>query len=253
MKKKPLPNWLITAFYAIALCAWVAATILISQTISYYLFRFLIRTFHLSANTTLQTIYAAFIYVLALAILLGTPKILEKLHKKHPKIHPVFGKNTRELLGLGGLPTWTDILLSPIGFIVQLLLSAVLVGAFSIFPWFNASEAQDTGYSDLFTAPDKLLAFLALAVIAPIAEELIFRGYLYGKLRARLNLPVSLLITSLLFAVMHGQWNVGVNVFATSVVLCLLREITGTIYSGILVHAIKNGVAFYILYILGTA
>ena len=58
---------------------------------------------------------------------------------------------------------------------------------------------------------------------------------------------------SILFGVVHMQWNVGVNVFAMSVVLCGLREITGTIYSGILVHMIKNGLAFYYLYILGIA
>ena len=50
---------------------------------------------------------------------------------------------------------------------------------------------------------------------------------------------------------MHFQWNVGVNVFALSVVLCALREITGTIYAGILTHMIKNGVAFYLLYLVG--
>ncbi|MBQ2637586.1 CPBP family intramembrane metalloprotease, partial [Candidatus Saccharibacteria bacterium] len=57
-------------------------------------------------------------------------------------------------------------------------------------------------------------------------------------------------ITSVLFAIMHGQWNVGVNVFAMSIVLCLLREMNGTIYSGILLHILKNGVAFVLLYIL---
>ena len=41
------------------------------------------------------------------------------------------------------------------------------------------------------------------------------------------------------------------NVFALSVALCVLREITGTIYAGILTHMIKNGVAFYLLYVMG--
>ena len=59
---------------------------------------------------------------------------------------------------------------------------------------------------------------------------------------------LAIFLVSLLFGVVHLQWNVGVNVFAMSVVLCGLREITGTIYSGIVLHILKNGIAFYILY-----
>ena len=59
-----------------------------------------------------------------------------------------------------------------------------------------------------------------------------------------------MLIVSILFGVLHGQWNVGVNVFALSLVLCGLREITGTIYAGMIVHILKNALAFYLLYLV---
>ena len=95
------------------------------------------------------------------------------------------------------------------------------------------------------------MAFISLVVIAPIAEEIIFRGWLYGKLRARLSLIPAVLLTSILFGAVHGQWNVGVNVFVMSIVMCLQREITGTVYSGIILHMLKNGIAFYLLYIIG--
>lgn len=90
---------------------------------------------------------------------------------------------------------------------------------------------------------------LALVIIAPIAEEIIMRGWLYGKLRSRLKVPLAILLVSIVFAFLHGQWNVGVGVFVLSLVLCGLREITGTIWSGILLHIISNGIAFYLLYI----
>ena len=87
----------------------------------------------------------------------------------------------------------------------------------------------------------------------------VFRGFLYGKIRGRLNeivsdkisMMISIFLVSLLFGIVHLQWNVGVNVFAMSIVLCGLREITGTIYSGILLHMLKNGIAFYLLFVLG--
>ena len=166
---------------------------------------------------------------------------------------------SREELGLKDLPTWTDLGLAPVGFIVSLLLAAALVWAFSFFPWFDANQAQDVGFNIYMNGGDKILAFLTLVVVAPVAEEVIFRGWLYGKLRARLSgeLPqiwsiiISIFITSLVFGLVHFQWNVGVNVFALSIVLCVLREITGTTYAGMLTHMIKNGVAFYLLYVLG--
>ena len=72
-----------------------------------------------------------------------------------------------------------------------------------------------------------------------------------GKVSDLWAMIISIFLVSLTFGIVHLQWNVGVNVFAMSIVLCGLREITGTIYAGILLHMLKNGVAFYLLYVLG--
>ena len=186
-----------------------------------------------------MTVYTALAYTVGLLICILIPT---KLNKKL--------RTSREELGLTGLPTWTDIGLAPIGFIVYLIAAAIVTAAFSIFPWFIIDQAQDVGFNNLFSAPDRIVAFISLVIIAPVAEEIIFRGWLYGKLRAKLNLPIAMLLVSILFGILHGQWNVGVNVFAMSLVLCGLREITGTIWSGILLHIIKNAIAFFILYVI---
>ena len=243
--KKPLYIIAIT----IGLIAWVWLCILGADFISRFTFRWFIQTFKINPGTIIQSLYSTIVYLLAIAIMLGIPALLRKKFKILEK-NPLLEKPTREEMGLKGLPTWTDILLSPIGFVAQLVLSSALMSLFShLFSWFNANEAQNVGYSDLYTAGDKILAFVIVAIIAPLAEEIIFRGFLYGRLRKHLNFPVSALLVSLLFAVLHGQWNVGVNVFVFSLILCGFREITGTIYSGILVHIIKNAVAFYLLFI----
>ena len=158
---------------------------------------------------------------------------------------------SREELGLNGTPTWTDIGLAPIGFVAGTLLAMGVTYVFSLMPWFDAGEAQNVGFSLYLSGWERGLAFLLLVVVAPVAEELIFRGWLYGKLRTRLAAPAAILVVSALFGLVHMQWNVGVNVFALSVVLCLMREVTGTVYAGILTHMIKNGVAFYLLFVLG--
>ena len=222
---------------ALALTVWVGVSVIAGQLIVGYPLAWILG--EQLKSPLWMTIYTALAYTVGLILCILIPaKISKKL------------RTTREELGLTGLPTWTDLGLAPIGFIVYLIGAAIFTAIFSIFPWFVLDQAQDTGFSNLFSAPDRIVAFISLAIIAPIAEEIIFRGWLYGKLRAKLSMPTAMLLVSILFGVLHGQWNVGVNVFAMSLVLCGLREITGTIWSGIILHIIKNAIAFYLLYVI---
>ena len=107
----------------------------------------------------------------------------------------------------------------------------------------NGDKVICAGNFDVYTRGDMLLTFVSLVVVAPICEEIIFRGWLYGKMRSRLTAPLAMLLTSLLFGLMHGQINVGLTVFVMSLVMCIIRELTGTVYGGIVVHMLKNGLA----------
>lgn len=96
-----------------------------------------------------------------------------------------------------------------------------------------------------------LLAFVALVVVVPVAEELLFRGFIYKGIRKGFHFVVASLAVSVLFAVAHGQLNVGLDVFCLSLVLCYMREKTGSLWPGIILHSIKNAIAFYMLFIVG--
>ena len=224
---------------SLALLIWVAAAIIASEFLLGSLLSLILGPEKFS-QPVWTAVYSALSYSLALFLIIFVPW---KIFKKW--------RTDRKELGLKGFPTWTDIGLAPVGFIVSLLIAALLVAIFSLFPWFNAEEAQDVGFNYLSSGGDRIIAFITLVIVAPIAEEIIFRGWLYGKLRARTNMIVSMLLVSLLFGIIHFQWNVGVNVFAMSIVLCGLREITGTIYSGIIMHMLKNGIAFFLIYVIG--
>ena len=243
-------------FKAILLVIWVAAVVIAIQLIVGNIMLWILgREAFLGPVPT--AIYSALSYIIALLIIIFvTPKLIAKKTKNKKKPSKIANRND---LGLRGLPTWTDIGLAPVGFVMSLILAAGLVAIFNLFPWFDAEQTQDVGFSTYIFGFDRVIAFLVLVVVAPIAEELIFRGWLYGKLRPMLSekmpdtasMIISIFLVSLLFGIIHLQWNVGVNVFAMSVVLCGLREITGTIYAGVLVHILKNGLAFYLLYVLG--
>ena len=241
-------------FSIIGYIIWTVGCILITQFLLGLLFRFLVQTFHLY-SPVIQTIYSVLTYVIAGAIIIFLPT---KFTKKTG--------TTRSELGITGWPTWTDLGLAPIGFIVYAVIAALANSLFTLFPWYNATETQSLGFSQFSMGLDRALAFFTLAIIAPIAEEIIFRGYLYAKLKKSIQsrskktntkkfeiiaIIVASLLTSLVFALLHGQWNVGVNVFFMSLVLCAMREITGTIYAGIIMHMLKNTIAFLLVFVVG--
>lgn len=233
-------------YKVILMIIWVFVSVIASQ----YLIGMLLVTI-LGAETASEpvwtAVYSFLSYTIAMLLVIFVPP---KLARKWPFLKTWSKDVSREELGLKGVPTWTDIGLSVVAFIVSTVLAMILVYLFNNFAWFNAEQAQDVGFSAIMAPAERVIAFIVLAVLAPIVEEVIFRGWLYGKLRNMLSAPWSILIVSLLFGLMHFQWNVSVNVFALSVVLCVLREITGTIYAGILTHMIKNGIAFILLFVI---
>lgn len=189
-------------------------------------------------QTVLTTSFAAFLYMVTLAIAIGVPWLV----KRH--------RTSRADIGLDRLPSWADILITPAGLVIYFIMSSLLILlATNILPWFDANQVQDTGFDKLSQRYEYIMAFATLVVIAPIAEEILFRGYLYGKLKKYVPVWIAVLATSLLFGFVHGEWNLAFDTFALSVVLCSLREITGSIWASILLHMLKNGIAFYFLFI----
>lgn len=216
--------------------------------ISYFSAQFIIIVINtifqsLLTSNIYKSIISILFYVLFIFILLFIPHIFFK--KKIP---------SRKELGLQGTPTWTDILLAIIGFIVYLIISALLTKIFEIFPFFDSSQEQEIMYDFLNGNFERILGFISLAIIPPIVEEIAFRGWLYYKLKNKFSGKkariISILTVSIFFGIMHGQWNVGISVFSMSVIFCLIRELTGTVYGGILAHMIANTIAFYLLFIL---
>lgn len=106
----------------------------------------------------------------------------------------------------------------------------------------------------------ELMAIFASIVIAPaFIEELLMRGFLFMGLRKTMGFWPSTLAVSLLFGVAHLQFGIGepllwsafADTFVLSVVLCYLTEKYRTLWPAILVHAMKNGLAFTYLFIFG--
>lgn len=186
----------------------------------------------------LNASFAALIYLITLILVVGAPWLIKK------------SRTSLADVGLNRLPSWTDILLTPVSLIVYVILSSLLIMFVThVVPGFDVNQAQDTGFNQLSQRYEYILAFITLVIIAPLAEEILFRGYLYGKLKKFVPVWIAILATSILFGLVHGEWNLAIDTFALSVVLCILRESTGSIWASVLLHMAKNGIAFYILFI----
>ena len=185
-----------------------------------------------------QLIAGGVVYALSIFIVIGVPWFVKR------------SRTTKEELGVQRWPTWLDIVWVPAGAIVYIVLTGIIAFlAMNFLKFVNYNQVQDTGFSNLSSQFEYIMAFIMLVIVAPIAEEILFRGYLLGKLRKYAPLWVAIIVTSLIFAIVHFAWNVGLDVFALSIALCLLRVMTGSLWASIMLHMLKNSVAFFFLFI----
>jgi membrane protease YdiL (CAAX protease family) len=93
-----------------------------------------------------------------------------------------------------------------------------------------------------------LLFFIGAALLAPLGEELLFRGYLFSTVRPY-SRPLAYLLSALAFALAHGlSATEGVVVLLTTtfgigIALAAMREQTGSLVPAIVAHMVNNAVA----------
>ncbi|MDH4983882.1 type II CAAX endopeptidase family protein [Hyphomicrobium sp. D-2] len=106
-------------------------------------------------------------------------------------------------------------------------------------------------FKELLESDAALLAFIAIAIGAPLSEELMFRGFLYsGLAKSLLGLIGTGILTALLWTALH----VGYSVFGLIEVLVIgfyfswLLVRTGSAWVTIFCHAVYNAVIAVALY-----
>lgn len=88
-------------------------------------------------------------------------------------------------------------------------------------------------------------SFVTSVLIAPIIEETLFRGLLFGSLMNKFSAVWAAILSSAVFAIMHGQLNVMIYTFCLGLILCWLYKRSGSIFPGILLHLLNNAIAFW--------
>jgi membrane protease YdiL (CAAX protease family) len=89
-----------------------------------------------------------------------------------------------------------------------------------------------------------VLLFVLACAAAPLFEEFLFRGALYGAMRTRWGMWPAIVGSAAVFALVHPQLPLGLlPIFALGAILAYLRERTGSLVPSMVVHAANNGVA----------
>jgi uncharacterized protein len=95
------------------------------------------------------------------------------------------------------------------------------------------------------------LVILVTVVLAPIFEELFFRGLLYPALRRRVGYKVAIFIDGLIFGILHFQPLFMISLILVGIVLAYIYEKTDSLFAPILTHAFYNLVVIGITFLLG--
>ena len=98
-----------------------------------------------------------------------------------------------------------------------------------------------------------LMALVAGGLVAPIAEEAFFRGYLFAGLRQHLGRGPAIVLSSALFAVLHILPTSWPPIFLLGMLFALLYEQTGSIWPAVFVHGAINALSFLSSYLLQVA
>lgn len=123
---------------------------------------------------------------------------------------------------------------------------AAAIGAYLVFGILYSLLIVQPEQEDIAEGFGAIPVQVALIVfLAAIAEEICFRGMLFGGLRERLPRWAAALVAGAVFGVLHVFTGVTAvpPLIVFGVILCLLYEKTGSIVPGILLHMLNNSVA----------
>jgi membrane protease YdiL (CAAX protease family) len=123
---------------------------------------------------------------------------------------------------------------------------AAAVGAYFVFALLYSALILEPEQEDIADGFGPIPVQILLIVFgAAIAEEVCFRGLLFGGLRERLPRVPAALIAGAVFGVLHAFTGLSAvpPLVAFGFIFCLLYEKTGSIVPGMLLHMLNNSVA----------
>ena len=106
-----------------------------------------------------------------------------------------------------------------------------------------------------FTTPAEAWALTIFGVtLAPLMEELFFRGFLYPVLARGIGMTAAIFVTAFAFAMLHGSqlrfsWGPVLVIFLVGTVLTMVRAYKNSVAAGLVIHIAYNGSLSFLMFI----
>jgi len=111
-----------------------------------------------------------------------------------------------------------------------------------VYKWFRDGITES--WAGKYTMPQQILRGIGIVILAPISEELIFRGLLYWRIKnTQLKYIGAIIIPAILFSVLHIQYSefltLGI-IFVDGIFYGLARHFSRSVILTMLLHALSN-------------
>ena len=121
-----------------------------------------------------------------------------------------------------------------------------------IIEYLNLDFFQNSNYSEeIFISLDNnyLIIFIMACIVAPICEEIIFRGFIFKVILEKINLFYAIIINSIFFGLIHFEPSTIIPASILGVSLTLIRYKSESLLLAIIIHALHNLLAFIVTYL----
>lgn len=104
------------------------------------------------------------------------------------------------------------------------------------------SKLQETVrvYQEIHAVTIRIMMAFTVVILAPLCEEVLFRGYIYGATKKFSDRFFACLFSSLLFSVVHYNINALLPLLFLAILLTIAYELTGSLWAPISIHALFN-------------
>ncbi|MCQ2529880.1 MAG: CPBP family intramembrane metalloprotease [Lachnospiraceae bacterium] len=137
----------------------------------------------------------------------------------------------------------TALIRKPVNIILLIVFGALLAHGLSLLISLLNIDGLLGNYSnvenEIFGA-SAVFVLIRVVILTPLAEELIFRGLTFNRLKNYTNFWVAAIISSALFGLYHMNLAQGVYAFLYGIVMCLIYDIFQNLWATILLHFAGN-------------
>lgn len=119
--------------------------------------------------------------------------------------------------------------------------SSVLLNiAMGLIPWERIPGSYVVQNSEVMFSIPFWVCILNYVIIAPLVEELLFRGCIFGDLKEIMPVWGAILLSAVFFGVYHGNLQQGIYAFLCGVILAVIYQLTDSFWMPVLFHALAN-------------